>query len=257
MLARHAPAVTTALDAAAGELAELRGLRAGRVRLVAFPSASPTVVPRLLADLAAQHPGHRDHLRRGRAARGRRGGARGPRRHRADLQLPGRPRRPARPERGGSPCARSAPTICSPCCRTGTRPRRRAGRRRGRSPTRTGSPDARAAAATCSSCAVAPASSRGSRSRPTTSSRSRGSSRRASAWRRCRAWPSSRSRCCPGVDHRARCRAAEARHDPRRHGARRRARAGGAQPTLAALARARRGIAALTRTATGRAASAN
>ncbi|SDH13218.1 LysR family transcriptional regulator [Microbacterium pygmaeum] len=57
ILARHAPAVTTALDAAAGELAELRGLRAGRVRLVGFPSASPTVVPRLLADLARHHPG--------------------------------------------------------------------------------------------------------------------------------------------------------------------------------------------------------
>jgi len=57
VLARHAPAVTTALDAAAGELAELRGLRAGRVRLIAFPSASPTVVPRLLTDLAEHHPG--------------------------------------------------------------------------------------------------------------------------------------------------------------------------------------------------------
>ena len=57
VMARHAPAVTTALDAAAGELAELRGLRAGRVRLVGFPSASPTLVPRLLAGLTAQHPG--------------------------------------------------------------------------------------------------------------------------------------------------------------------------------------------------------
>ena len=57
ILARHAPAVTTAMDAAAGELAELRGLRAGRVRLVGFPSASPTVVPRLLADLAQHHAG--------------------------------------------------------------------------------------------------------------------------------------------------------------------------------------------------------
>jgi molybdate transport repressor ModE-like protein len=57
VLARHAPAVMSALDAAAGELAELRGLRAGRVRLAAFPSASSTVVPRLLADLAARHPG--------------------------------------------------------------------------------------------------------------------------------------------------------------------------------------------------------
>lgn len=57
VLARHAPAVTTALDAAAGELADLRGLRTGRVRLVGFPSASPTVVPRILADLGARHPG--------------------------------------------------------------------------------------------------------------------------------------------------------------------------------------------------------
>ena len=57
VLARHAPSVTTALDAAVGELAELRGLRSGRVRLVAFPSASPTVVPELLAELAAHHPG--------------------------------------------------------------------------------------------------------------------------------------------------------------------------------------------------------
>ena len=39
-------------EAAAGELAELRGLKSGRVRLVGFPSASPTVVPRLLARLA-------------------------------------------------------------------------------------------------------------------------------------------------------------------------------------------------------------
>jgi DNA-binding transcriptional LysR family regulator len=57
VLARHASAVTTALDAAAGELAELRGLRSARVRLMAFPSASPTVVPRLLADLGRRHPG--------------------------------------------------------------------------------------------------------------------------------------------------------------------------------------------------------
>lgn len=57
ILARHAPAVATALDAAAGELAELRGLRTGRVRLVGFPSASPTIVPRLLSDLEREHTG--------------------------------------------------------------------------------------------------------------------------------------------------------------------------------------------------------
>jgi DNA-binding transcriptional LysR family regulator len=57
VLARHANAVATALEAAAGELAEIRGLRAGRVRLVAFPSASASVVPRLIAALGAAHPG--------------------------------------------------------------------------------------------------------------------------------------------------------------------------------------------------------
>ena len=57
VLARHANAVATSLEAAAGELAEIRGLRAGRVRLVAFPSASATMVPRLIAALATQHPG--------------------------------------------------------------------------------------------------------------------------------------------------------------------------------------------------------
>lgn len=57
VLARHAAAVTLAFDAAAEELDELRGLRSGIVRLVAFPSASPVLVPRLIAALAGAHPG--------------------------------------------------------------------------------------------------------------------------------------------------------------------------------------------------------
>ena len=57
ILARHAPSVTTALDAASEELAELRGLRAATVRIVGFPSASPTILPRVLADLAQREPG--------------------------------------------------------------------------------------------------------------------------------------------------------------------------------------------------------
>ena len=56
VLARHAQAVATALDAAAGEIAELQGLRSGRVRIAAFPSASATIVPRLLAAMAERHP---------------------------------------------------------------------------------------------------------------------------------------------------------------------------------------------------------
>ena len=57
VLARHAQTVTTALDAAAGELADLRGLRTGRVRLAGFPSASSSLVPRLLSTMDAEHPG--------------------------------------------------------------------------------------------------------------------------------------------------------------------------------------------------------
>ncbi|WP_308465071.1 LysR family transcriptional regulator [Rathayibacter soli] len=57
VLARHAGTITTALDAAAGELSELAGLRAGRVRIAAFPSASPTLVPKLLGKMAQVHPG--------------------------------------------------------------------------------------------------------------------------------------------------------------------------------------------------------
>jgi molybdate transport repressor ModE-like protein len=57
VLARHARTITTALDAAAGELADLSGLRSGRVRIAAFPSASSTIVPRLLSRMASSHPG--------------------------------------------------------------------------------------------------------------------------------------------------------------------------------------------------------
>ena len=91
----------------------------------AFPSASPTDRAAAARRPRRASPRHHDHLRRGRAARGGRGGARGPRRHRADLQLSGRPRRSARLERPRARrCARSAPTICSPCCPSATPPRR-------------------------------------------------------------------------------------------------------------------------------------
>ncbi|MBK4346613.1 LysR family transcriptional regulator [Lacisediminihabitans changchengi] len=57
LLARHALAITSALDAAAGELADLAGLRSGTVRVAAFPTASSTIVPRFLAGMAERHPG--------------------------------------------------------------------------------------------------------------------------------------------------------------------------------------------------------
>ena len=57
VLVRHADAVAARLSAAAEEVAALADLRAGRVRLAAFPSAAATVVPRALAVLAAEAPG--------------------------------------------------------------------------------------------------------------------------------------------------------------------------------------------------------
>lgn len=57
ILARHAQTVDRALRAASEELADLAGLRSGRVRLVAFPSASSMLVPELLARISHEHPG--------------------------------------------------------------------------------------------------------------------------------------------------------------------------------------------------------
>ncbi|QNO38626.1 LysR family transcriptional regulator [Protaetiibacter sp. SSC-01] len=57
VLARHAQSIGQALDAARGELAEIVGLRTGTVRLAAFPTASSTIVPRLLRGLRERHPG--------------------------------------------------------------------------------------------------------------------------------------------------------------------------------------------------------
>ncbi len=57
ILAEHAEAVDRALRAATEEVAALAGLRSGRVRLVAFPSASSMLVPRLLARVSDEVPG--------------------------------------------------------------------------------------------------------------------------------------------------------------------------------------------------------
>ena len=56
VLARHATPVLAALDAAEEEVAAIAGLRSGRVRLMAFPSSSVTLVPRALAAVRAEHP---------------------------------------------------------------------------------------------------------------------------------------------------------------------------------------------------------
>ena len=56
VLARYAKTVLTALDAAEEEVTAIAGLRAGRVRLTAFPSSSATLVPKALAILKSRHP---------------------------------------------------------------------------------------------------------------------------------------------------------------------------------------------------------
>lgn len=56
VLARHAGPVLSALEAAEEEVAAISGLRSGRVRLMAFPSASATLVPRALALVKKAYP---------------------------------------------------------------------------------------------------------------------------------------------------------------------------------------------------------
>ena len=56
VLARHAGPVLAALEAAESEVASIAGLRSGRIRLMAFPSASSTVVPKALALVKQRFP---------------------------------------------------------------------------------------------------------------------------------------------------------------------------------------------------------
>lgn len=61
-LVRHAAGILAGLTAAEEEVAAIAGLRAGRVRLVSFPSGSSTLVPTALAALRDAHPGTRVSL---------------------------------------------------------------------------------------------------------------------------------------------------------------------------------------------------
>ncbi|UNS98490.1 LysR family transcriptional regulator [Streptomyces tubbatahanensis] len=61
-LVRHAAGILAGLAAAEEEVAALAGLRAGRVRLVSFPSGSSTLVPTAVAAMRADHPGTRVSL---------------------------------------------------------------------------------------------------------------------------------------------------------------------------------------------------
>lgn len=61
-LARRAEGILSSVAAAEDELAGIAGLRAGRVRLIAFPSGSATLVPAAIARLTGGHPGIRVSL---------------------------------------------------------------------------------------------------------------------------------------------------------------------------------------------------
>ncbi|MFC6983990.1 LysR family transcriptional regulator [Streptomyces cirratus] len=61
-LVRHAAGILAGLTAAEEEVAAIAGLRAGRVRLVSFPSGSSTLVPTALAAMRGEHPGTRISL---------------------------------------------------------------------------------------------------------------------------------------------------------------------------------------------------
>jgi molybdate transport repressor ModE-like protein len=56
-LAAHADDLLARMSAAEDDVAAIAGLRAGRVRLAAFPSATATIVPPAVAALRAAHPG--------------------------------------------------------------------------------------------------------------------------------------------------------------------------------------------------------
>ncbi|CAL9435133.1 LysR family transcriptional regulator [Streptomyces pilosus] len=61
-LARHTSSILDAMSAAREQMNALARLRAGRVRLCAFPSANSTLVPEALARLSADHPALRVDL---------------------------------------------------------------------------------------------------------------------------------------------------------------------------------------------------
>ena len=56
ILVRHADVILARLDDAQAELDALSGLRGGRVRLVSFPTAGASIMPRAIAEFRARHP---------------------------------------------------------------------------------------------------------------------------------------------------------------------------------------------------------
>ncbi|GAA2090890.1 LysR family transcriptional regulator [Streptomyces albiaxialis] len=64
-LSRHAGVILDSIATAQQQMTSLTRLRAGRVRVCAFPSAGATLVPEALTGLAVDHPGVRVELQEG------------------------------------------------------------------------------------------------------------------------------------------------------------------------------------------------
>ncbi|NGO70417.1 LysR family transcriptional regulator [Streptomyces boncukensis] len=64
-LSRHAGVILDSIATAQQQMASLTRLRAGKVRVCAFPSAGATLVPEALTRLAVEHPGVRVELQEG------------------------------------------------------------------------------------------------------------------------------------------------------------------------------------------------
>src|SRR5437588_630846 len=56
-LVEHAETIFSQVDAAEADLAEIIGVRAGRLRLASFPSAGATLIPLAVARFRREHPG--------------------------------------------------------------------------------------------------------------------------------------------------------------------------------------------------------
>lgn len=171
-LVRHAAGILSGLTAAEEEVAAIAGLRAGRVRLVSFPSGSSTLVPTALAALRAAHPGTRVSLEEAEPPNSvellREGDC--------DIALAFRYEAAAGAEDWSDLVVRPCSvTAWSPWSRKDTASRARSRCRSASSPANPGSPAAHAAGASWSRSARARASPRASTSRPTTI-------RRSSAW---------------------------------------------------------------------------
>ena len=232
LLAERAEEILGRLDAAENELAAHVGLRAGRVRLAAFPSALSTLVPIAAARLEAENPGLDLTLAEAEPPEALRmlragyvdvalvfrhyqdgvtvsppGDADEGTRSRLLLDDPIHlvTRAPAAaPGSRAAAAGRVPPRPARWRCRPGrTWPTMR---------TTGGSAAASGAAATSSGSASWPDSARRSRSPPTTSSRSRPSSRRAWGSRRCRASRSGQHATRLSRPHR--CRAPTGRCSP-------------------------------------------